>query len=176
MVTIVPALALHGPGAAAVAEAVRFQPESARSADGYLVHIASAEEYSRRFAASAYSVVAVADGRVVGILRAVGGEEEELTPESASLAAHLPLDGYVLVDQIGLLPAYKGQGLAQAMLDAVIARSGANRLGAVIMHGPVSNARSLGFFTGRNGFSLVRELSDPPFVWGYYEKRRVVVS
>ncbi len=176
MLTILPATALHGPGAAAVAEAVRFQPESARSADGYLVYIATAEEYSRRFASSAYSVVAVEDGVVVGFLRAVGGEEGEFTPESAELASHLPLEGYVLVDQIGLRPDYKGKGLAQAMLDAVVARSRAQRLGAVIMHGPVRNARSLGFFTGRNGFSLVRELSDPPFVWGYYEKHQVVVS
>jgi ribosomal protein S18 acetylase RimI-like enzyme len=176
MISIVPATGLHGPGAAAVAEAVRFDPASARSSEGYLVHIATGEEYSRRFAASAYSVVAVEDGAVVGFLRAVGGEEAELTEESAELAAHLPLPGFLLVDQIGLRPGYKGQGLAQRMLDAVVARSGATRIGAMIMHGPVRNARSLGFFTGRNGFSLVREIPDPPFVWGYYEKQRVVVS
>ncbi len=171
MVTIVPATALHGSGAAAVGEVVRFQAKSAQPADGYLVFVGTSEEYARRFGASAYSVVAVDDGRVVGFLRAVGGEEEDLTPESANLANHLPLPGYVLIDQIGLLPEYKGHGLAQAMLDAVVTQSGATRMGAVIMHGPVRNARSLGFFTGRNGFSLVRELTDPPFVWGYYEKR-----
>lgn len=176
MVTIVPATALHGPGAALVAESVRFAPSSARSADGYLVHIGTAEEYAQRFAASAYSVVAIDDGVVVGFLRAVGGEEADLSAESAELASHLPLEGYVHIDQIGLLPGYKGKGLAQAMLQAVIARSGAGRLGAVIMHAPVRNSRSLGFFTGSNGFSLILEFSDPPFVWGYYEKRQVVVS
>jgi ribosomal protein S18 acetylase RimI-like enzyme len=176
MIAILPASPLHGPGAAAVAESVRFHLDSARSTEGYLLHVVSAEEYARRFAASAYSVVAVDEGEVVGFLRAVGGEEAELSPQYAELTAPLPLTGYLLIDQIGLLPAYKGKGLAQQMLDAVIARSGASRLGAVIMHGPVRNARSLGFFTGRNGFSLVRELSEPPFEWGYYEKRLVVVS
>ena len=174
MTTILPALPLHG--AAAVAESVRFHAASARSTDGYLVHIATPEEYARRFAASAYSVVAVDDGAVVGFLRAVGGHEAELAPEYAELTAPQSLDGYLLIDQIGLLPAYKGQGLAQQMLDAVIARSHAGRLGAVIMHSPVRNARSLGFFTGRNGFSLVRELSEPPYVWGYYEKQQDVLS
>ncbi|MCX6602823.1 MAG: GNAT family N-acetyltransferase [Acidobacteria bacterium] len=176
MVSIVPAGPEHGPGAYAVADAVRFHPDSARSAEGYLVSIAEAAEYSRRFAASAYSVVAVEEGRVVGFLRVVAGEEPELSPESASLASHLPLPGYLLVDQIGLLPAYKGQGLAQAMLDAVVFRSQPQRLGAVIMHAPLRNARSIGFFAGRNGFSLVRELRDPNFTWGYYEKRIDVVS
>lgn len=176
MIAILPAHPSHGAGAATVAQTVRFQPDSARSTDGYLVHIATPEEYARRFAASAYSVVAVNDGAVVGFLRAVGGEEAELAPHYAELTAPHSLDGYLLIDQIGLLPAYKGRGLAQQMLDAVIARSGARRLGAVIMHGPVRNARSLGFFTGRNGFSLVREFSEPPYDWGYYEKQLVVVS
>ena len=176
MVSIVSAGPEHGPGAFAVAHSVRFQPDSARSADGYLVFIPEAEEYSRRFAASAYSVVAVDEGRVVGFLRAVAGEEPELNPESAALASHLPLPGYVLVDQIGLLPAYKGRGLAQAMLDAVVSRSQPKRLGAVIMHGPLRNDRSIGFFTGRNGFSLLRELPDPYFTWGYYEKSLDVLS
>jgi ribosomal protein S18 acetylase RimI-like enzyme len=176
MISILPASPEHGAGASAVAEAVRFHPDSARSADGYLVHIATPEEYSRRFAASAYSVVAVDDDAVVGFLRAVGSDEAELDPHYAELTAPQTLDGYLLVDQIGLLPAYKGRGLAQQMLDAVIARSGARRLGAVIMHGPVRNARSLGFFTGRNGFSLVREFSEPPYDWGYYEKQQVVLS
>lgn len=176
MVSIVSAGPEHGPGAYAVADAVRFHPNSARSAEGYLVCIAEAEEYSRRFAASAYSVVAIDEGRVVGFLRAVAGEEPELSSESAVLASHLPLTGYVLVDQIALLPAYKGQALAQAMLDEVFAKSRAQRLGAVIMHAPLRNARSVGFFTGRNGFSLVRELRDPDFTWGYYEKHCNVVS
>lgn len=176
MVSIVSAGPQHGPGAFAVADAVRFQPDSASSADGYLVYVADAEEYSRRFASSAYSVVAVDDGRVGFFLRAVAGEESELTPESAALARHLPLPGYVLVDQIGLLPAYKGRGLAQAMLDAGVSRSQPKRLGAVILHAPLRNARSISFFSGRNGFSLVRELPDPDFTWGYYEKSLGVVS
>ncbi len=176
MVSIVSAGPEHGPGAFAVADAVRFHPDSARSADGYLVYVADPEEYARRFAASAASVVAVEDGRVVGFLRAVAGEESELTPESAALATHLPLPGYVLVDQIGLLPEYKGQGLAQSMLNAVIAKTKPERLGAVIMHAPLRNTRSIGFFTLRNGFSLVRELSDNYFTWGYYEKRLDVLS
>lgn len=176
MPTILPALPAHGPGAQAVAEAVRFTFSTARSADGYLVYIPGPEEYARRFAADSHSVVALDGDRVVGFLRAIPGLHPELDPASVQLAAHLPLDGFVLIEQIGLLPAYKGRGLAQAMLDAVIASSGANRLGAVIMHGPVRNARSLGFFTGRNGFSLVHELADPDFEWGYYEKRLGVVS
>lgn len=90
MVSIVPAGPEHGPGAYAVADAVRFHPDSARSAEGYLVSIAEAAEYSRRFAASAYSVVAVEEGRVVGFLRAVAGEEPELSPESASSPATYP--------------------------------------------------------------------------------------
>ena len=176
MVSIVPAGGQHGAGVAAVAEAVRFCPETARSADGYLVYVASAEEYARRLAESAYSVVAVDDGRVVGFLRAVGSEEPGWSAEYAEVAGHLPLAGYVLIDQIGVLPEYKGQGVAQAMFDAVVARSGVRRLGAMIMHGPVRNARSLGFFTGRNGFSLVGEVVEAPYVWGYYERRQVVVS
>ena len=176
MVSIISAEPEHGPGAFAVADAVRFHPDSARSADGYLVFIADPDEYTRRFAASAYSVVAVDDRRVVGFLRAVAGEELELTPESAALASHLPLPGYILIDQIGLFPAYKGHGLAQAMLDSVISRSQPKRLGAVIMHAPLRNARSIAFFTSRNGFSLIRELSDPDFTWGYYEQRLDVLS
>lgn len=176
MVAVVPAGVEHGAGVAAVAEAVRFRPETARPADGYLVYVASPEEYARRMAGSAYSVVAVDGGRVVGFLRAVGSGEADWSAEHAAMAGGLPLEGYVLIDQIGVLPAYQGLGLAQRMLDAVVGRSGALRLGAMILHAPLRNARSLGFFTGRNGFALVREVAEPPFVWGYYEKRLTVVS
>ena len=44
------------------------------------------------------------------------------------------------------------------------------------MHAPVRNTRSIAFFRGNNGFSLVRELPDTDFTWGYYEKRLVVLS
>ncbi len=62
------------------------------------------------------------------------------------------------------------------MLDTVVANTKPQRLGAVIMHAPLRNTRSIGFFTHRNGFSLVRELPDAYFTWGYYEKRLVVLS
>ncbi|MFN9458248.1 MAG: GNAT family N-acetyltransferase [Acidobacteriota bacterium] len=176
MVTVVPARAEHGAGVAAVAEAVRFRPETARGSEGYLVYVASAAEYARRLGGSAYSVVAVEEGRVVGFLRALGSGEADWSVEHGAMAGGLPLEGYVLIDQIGVLPAYQGLGLAQKMLDAVAGRSGAARMGAMILHAPLRNARSLGFFTGRKGFVLVREAAEPPFVWGYYEKSLTVVS
>jgi ribosomal protein S18 acetylase RimI-like enzyme len=121
-------------------------------------------------------MVAVEEGRVVGFLRALGSGEADWSVEHGAMAGGLPLEGYVLIDQIGVLPAYQGLGLAQKMLDAVAGRSGAARMGAMILHAPLRNARSLGFFTGRNGFVLVREAAEPPFVWGYYEKSLTVVS
>ncbi|MFO0503920.1 MAG: GNAT family N-acetyltransferase, partial [Acidobacteriota bacterium] len=160
----------------AVAVAVRFRRETAGGCEGYLVFVASAAESARRLGGSAYSVVAVEEGRVVGFLRALGSGEADWSVEHGAMAGGLPLEGYVLIDQIGVLPAYQGLGLAQKMLDAVAGRSGAARMGAMILHAPLRNARSLGFFTGRNGFVLVREAAEPPFVWGYYEKSLTVVS
>lgn len=145
---------------AALSRSVAYRPETADEARGYLVFQGTPEEYRERIAACPYSVVAVdAKGAATGYLLA-----------SYRDAFGVEREGYLLVDQICVGPAARGSGLAQRMLDTVTTEAGRRVVGAAIMHAPVRNARSLRFFTEKNGFRLVREFPEGNFLWGYYER------
>ena len=145
---------------AALSRSVAYRPETADEARGYLVFQGTPEEYRERIAACPYSVVAVdAKGAATGYLLA-----------SYRDAFGVEREGYLLVDQICVGPSARGSGLAQRMLDTVTTEAGRRVVGAAIMHAPVRNARSLRFFTEKNGFRLVREFPEGNFLWGYYER------
>lgn len=144
---------------AALARQVAYRPESADGSQGYLVFQGTPAEYAERIAASPYSVVAEGpDGPGAYLLT---------SRQDAYGETH---EGFVLVDQICVTPGAQGHGLAQQMLDRIRVETAARRVGALIMHGPVRNERSLRFFRTLNGFVLRDELPEKEFVWGYYER------
>jgi GNAT superfamily N-acetyltransferase len=159
-----------------IAETVRFRPASARSEDGYLVHVRSVEEYATLLAQSGHCFVYESDADVHGFLIALRGDwlaRSGSCTDDASTAMMLREGsaGLLLIDQIGLLPLAAGKGVAQQLLAAALASGTFHRATAAIMHQPVRNARSIGFFHGRQGFALLGESAEPPYVWGIYEKR-----
>ncbi|HEU0123122.1 MAG TPA: GNAT family N-acetyltransferase [Bryobacteraceae bacterium] len=175
--TAVPA---DGPHLALISQSVAFRPETADPNQGFLVFQGTPDEYSFRLAACPDSVVAVGEDDVpVAFLLATPGETIAewakrgwLAPgeQTAHVLRHEPAV-YLLVDQIGVSPHARREGLAQRMLDAVVVAAGRTVVGASIMHAPFRNLRSLRFFTEKNGFSLVMCYSEPEFEWGYYERK-----
>lgn len=153
---IVRATTDHAAGVRAVFQAVQFHADSAQGTEGYLVLEFSEDQYARHFSApNAVAYVAVDDaGTVVGFLWAVLQSRE--------------VDCYI--EQIGILPAWKGAGVAAALYDELMRNDDPLTLGCTIMHGPVANLRSQSFFKKRH-FQLVSETEEPPFVWGHYERR-----
>lgn len=151
-----------------ISRSVAYSPETADPSRGYLVYQGTPEEYAALLAACPASRVAVdADGRGAAFLLAKPGE---LVRDELPFVERHSAEEYLLVDQIGVAPWARGAGLAQALLDEVVAAAGRRVVGAVIMHEPIRNFRSLRFFTMKNGFAFTGSYREPEFEWGYYEK------
>lgn len=150
-----PAVAADAVAFSALSRAVAYRPETADGGAGFLVFQGTPEEYTEKILANPHTMCA----------ESASGEVE------AYLLAVLEPDNYLLVDQICVSAAARGAGLAQQMLDAAIASARPAVAGALIMHEPVRNVRSLRFFTVRNCFELKREVEDGKFVWGCYERK-----
>lgn len=132
-----------------IAETVRYRADFADPTKGYLVFVGTPEEYSRRLEGNDSSYVAEVDGRVVGFLLSC------------------PADNALLIDQIGVLPEFRA---AAAMFSLMVAEVQPKRITACIMHGPLFNQRSVGFFKGKCGFQCIGEYNEGDgFTWGIYE-------
>lgn len=165
---IVPALPEHGALLSEMSRAVAYSPETADPSRGFLIYQGTPEEYAALLTVCTASRVAIGpDGRGAAFLLAKPGEL--IRDEIPFLERHRA-EEYLLIDQIGVMPEARGAGLAQALLDEVVAVAGRRVVGAVIMHAPFRNLRSLRFFTEKNGFSFVGSFREAEFEWGYYEK------
>jgi N-acetylglutamate synthase-like GNAT family acetyltransferase len=137
-----------------IADQVRYQAETADGRQGFLVTIRSSERYAGCIETSPCALIAFWDANPVGMIwtKPVSGEPHSLW-----------------VEQIGVVPSAKGQGVAQLLLDRLKQLTKANRLGCEIYHQPILNQRSRGFFM-RNGFCLIKENpgSLPESVMGEY--------
>lgn len=134
-----------GHAISAIAESVRFDSRTANPRNGYLVFVGTPEEYAERS-----GFVAEVDGHVEAFL---------LTSLSSA-------DNSVLIDQIGS----RAKGAAAMLLEAAIATLAPARMTASIMHWPLRNERSIGFFEGKNHFRCIGEYEQGHgFLWGVYE-------
>lgn len=174
-VTIRKARLKDAAGIAAVAESVRYQRGAADGAQGYLVYVGKPEDYLGRLKDDYLCFVAEKDGEVVGFVMASGWKRNTATHvEAAAVEERIFGEETLLVDQIGVKPEARGLGIAPALFEKVkrVATQGVStrRMTASIMHGPVRNERSIGFFAGRQGFRCVGEYHDGSgFLWGIYE-------
>lgn len=175
-----PAVPADGPHLAAISQSVAFSRQTADPNQGFLVFQGTPDEYAFRLSACPHSVVAVGEDDVPrAFLLATPGVTiadwakrgwVDTGEHTAHILRHDP-ERYLLVDQIGVSPHARREGLAQRMFDAVMRAAEPAVVGASIMHAPLRNLRSIRFFTEKNGFSLVMTYSEPEFQWGYYEKK-----
>ncbi|MCX6612795.1 MAG: GNAT family N-acetyltransferase [Acidobacteria bacterium] len=153
-----------GVAIASIAETVRYRAEDADPTKGYLVFVGTPEEYSRRLEGNDTSYVAEVDGKVVGFLLTTLSSEDTATHIASSLIFS---DNALLIDQIGVLPEFRA---AAAMYSLLVAEVKPKRITACIMHGPLFNQRSVGFFKGKCGFQCIGEYDEGDgFTWGIYE-------
>jgi hypothetical protein len=153
-----------GAAIAAIAETVRYRAGEADPTKGYLVFVGTPEDYSRRLEVNDSSYVAEVDGKVVGFLLTTPSSEDTATHIASSLIFS---DNALLVDQIGVLPEFRA---AKVMFGTMIEEVKPTRITACIMHGPLFNLRSVGFFKGKCGFQCIGEYDEGDgFTWGIYE-------
>lgn len=156
---------------AAIAESVRFAGAGSDPRQGYLVYVGTPEEYAARLQGASSGYLALWDGVAVGYLL--------ITSSAGDTATHAGSDEVVsrifgeetwLVDQIGVRALGKGKGVGPAMFARFLDEARPKRVTAVIMHGPMRNVKSIGFFAGRNGFRCIGEYSEGDgMYWGIYE-------
>ncbi len=157
----------------AIAESVRFQAATADPDRGYLVYVGTPADYAARIAANPGNLVAEVDGSVAGFLFFTQSAENTATHAGQREVMDLLFgEQATLIDQIGVHPDARGQGIAPALFAALLAGVKPSRLTAAIMHGPMRNERSIGFFAGRNQFRCIGEYHEGDgFLWGIYEWR-----
>ena len=143
----------HANGIFEITTSVSFDRKSADRNRGWLIYPGTPEWWAETLASPTHSHVALDGETVVGFVYA-------LTEP----------DSFLKIDRIAVASSHGRRGIAQQLLDAAIAASGATRMFALIMHKPEVNQSSLMFFRDRNGFRLVGEVSDPPYVLGRYER------
>mgnify|MGYP003387449377 CR=1 FL=1 len=153
-----------GVAIASIAETFRYRADDADPTKGYLVFVGTPEQYSRRLEGNDSSYVAEVDGKVVGFLLTTPSSEDTVTHIATSLIFS---DNALLIDQIGVLPEFRA---AVAMLTLMVSEVQPKRMTACIMHGPLFNQRSVGFFKGKCGFQCIGEYDEGDgFTWGIYE-------
>ena len=159
-----------------VAESVRFLAGQADPNQGYLVFVGTPEEYAARLTGNDTSYVAEDNGRLDGFLLTSAVVDEAGIHDTAT---HVPTDavekllfanGTLLVDQIGVRLDARGRGVAAQLYERMMTDQKPARVTASIMHGPLKNNRSLGFFVGKQGFKCIGEYHEGfGFLWGVYE-------
>jgi hypothetical protein len=155
----------------AIAESVRFAGAASDAKQGYLVYVGSAEEYAARLAGASSGYLALWGASPVGYLLVTASAEDTATHAgSEEVASRIFGEGSWLVDQIGVRALGKGKGVGPAMFERFLAEAQPKRVTAVIMHGPMRNEKSIGFFGGRYGFRCIGEYSEGDgMYWGIYE-------
>lgn len=157
----------------AIAGSVRFAGAAADPRQGYLVFVGKPEEYAARLAGESSGYMALWEGRPVGYLLVTASPADTATHAgSEEVLRRIFGQGSWLVDQIGVRAEGKGKGVGPAMWERFVAEVQPERVTAVIMHGPMRNEKSIGFFAGRNGFHCIGEYAEGDgFYWGIYEWR-----
>jgi uncharacterized damage-inducible protein DinB/GNAT superfamily N-acetyltransferase len=155
----------------AIAESLRYKAGVAIPSKGFLVFVGTPAEYASRLEGNDTSFVAELDGEVLAFLLTASNPGNTATHTDADEVILRTFDGNaLLVDQIGVSARAKGQGSAALLLDAVKTQVKPHRMTASIMHGPLRNERSIGFFSGKNGFHCIGEYHEGHgFLWGIYE-------
>ena len=165
------AVAQDASGIAEVARSVRYRAGEADPNQGYLVFVGTPGEYAARLASNNTSYVADEDGRILGFLLMSRSAGDTAThTEADGVEAMVFGQGALLVDQIGVCPDARGRGIAAHLFDRMMGNLKPTRLTASIMHGPICNRRSTGFFSGKQGFKCIGEYHEGHgFLWGVYE-------
>lgn len=155
----------------AIAESVRFAGKDADPKQGYLVYVGRPEDYAARLAGESSGYLAIWGDEVVGYLLVSPSAGDTATHAgSEEVVSRVFGEGTWLVDQIGVRVQGKGKGVGPAMFARFMAEVSPKRVTAVIMHGPMRNEKSIGFFAGRNGFRCIGEYSEGDgMFWGIYE-------
>ncbi len=155
----------------AIAESVRFAPPTADARQGYLVYVGTPEEYAARLAGASTGYLALWHGEAVGYLLVSPSAGDTATHAGSEAVLERVFGGDTwLVDQIGIRGEGKGKGIGAAMLERFFGGIKPKRATAVIMHGPMRNERSIGFFSGKHGFRCIGEYSEGDgMFWGIYE-------
>lgn len=155
----------------AIAESLRYKAGEAVPSKGFLVFVGTPEQYAARLTANDTSFVAELNGKVVAFLLTAASPGDTATHAEDEEVIRRTFEGSaLLVDQIGVSAEAKGQGSAAQLLDAVLTHVKPSRMTASIMHWPLRNDRSIGFFSGKNGFRCIGEYHEGNgFLWGIYE-------
>jgi|GEM_PF-113982 len=166
-----PASTSDAPAIAAIAESVRFNRATADSAKGYLVYVGTPAEYASRIEANRTSFIAEKDGNVGAFLLTSPQAGNTAThAESSEVLERIFGGGALLVDQIAVSPQTRGQGSADLLFMHMRSALAPQRMTASIMHWPLRNERSIGFFSGKMGFKCIGEYDEGDgFLWGIYE-------
>ena len=156
---------------ASIAESVKYREGDADPSRGYLVFVGTAEEYSDRLDGTDTSYVAELDGKVIAFLLTSydsGGTASNV--EAEEVERRVFGDSALLIDQIGVSPTARGLGAAARMYERMVEELKPNRMTACIMHWPLKNSRSIGFFEGKCGFQCIGEYHEGfGYLWGIYE-------
>ena len=165
------AVAQDASGIAEVARNVRYRAGEADPGRGYLVFVGTPGEYADRLANNNTSYVADEGGRILGFLLTSESAGDTAThTEADGLEAMVFGEGALLVDQIGVCLNARGRGIAAQLFVRMMAELKPTRLTASIMHGPLCNRSSTGFFSGKQGFKCIGEYHEGHgFLWGLYE-------
>jgi ribosomal protein S18 acetylase RimI-like enzyme len=170
-ISIRPATPEDAPAIAAIAESVRYQPSTADPSSGYLVYVGTPAEYAKRLSLSQTNYVAEHNGAVAAYLTTSFLPGQTATHAGhPEVAARLFGESALLVDQIGVRPESRGLGAAPLLYERAVADLKPTRMTASIMHHPLKNQRSVGFFAGRMGWKCIGEYAEGDgFLWGIYE-------
>jgi len=152
-------------------------PEDLRGGEGFLLTLHALEFYAERAEQSEFFFVAEVGGEVAGFLMAYeprvlacAGAGED--PERNAYAWLMRHGGErpVLVDQIGVRPEARDLKLAAGLYAAFAEAAAGRETWLTILHGPVMNVRSRGFFERGRGYALVREFTKEPLTFGLYRR------
>jgi ribosomal protein S18 acetylase RimI-like enzyme len=171
MLEIRPLTPADAPAIAEIAESVRFRPDTANPAQGYLVYIGSPEDYRQRLLGNQSSFGAWHEDHLIAFLLTSPASGNTATKAADPVIYKYFFDQNAwLIDQIAVRPASRGLGAAPALLRHFFDVVRPPRATASIMHAPYRNLRSIGFFQDRFGFTNIAEYTEGDgFHWGIYE-------
>jgi uncharacterized damage-inducible protein DinB/ribosomal protein S18 acetylase RimI-like enzyme len=158
----------------AIAESVRYRAGEADARRGYLVYVGTPAEYRTRIANSGVCYVAEENGKVVAFLlmSRQGAVSTATHLGVGAVAERMFAEDALLVDQIGVSAEDRGKGYGPALYDRMMLDLSPQRMTAAIMHHPLRNEKSIGFFSGSKGWKCIGEYSEgDAFLWGIYEWR-----
>lgn len=161
------------PAIAAIAESVRYHPRDAKPSRGFLVFVGTPEEYAARLSGNETSYVAELDGKVIAfLLTSFTALDTATQTQGGEVLDRIFSGSALLVDQVGVSPDARGHGAAPLMMQQMLDTVKPTRATACIMHSPLRNERSIGFFATRFGFKCIGEYHEGNgFLWGIYEWR-----